>query len=150
MVDTISTDYTGRQTDLLAMDAVFSRSSRRTRLVFPEPPTVIAGVQAAVQSFLSLFLTKEGTSRKATAGTTFMALLRTRPPRNTVDVRTYYNLTVGDSIRQHNAGATLPDERIASAALLEAFVDVDSIRLTISVVTEAGTSATFLAPLEGV
>lgn len=153
MVSKITTNYDDRLVDVLAMDVpnnVLGFVPQLTGLRFSEPQKIVAGIQQSVQSFLSLLLTRRGTARNSAIGCEFMALLRTRPPQTEVDVVNYYQAAIPLVIQQVNETITKEDERIASASLTGVALEETQISLRISIVTEAGASAEFIAPIEGI
>jgi len=150
MVSGFSTDYAGRQVDLLAMDVTPSTKRQRARLRFSDPEKVTAGVQQAVQCFIGLLLTKQGTARNVFLGSPFLSRLQRQPPRSVADLRNAYNVSIREVIQQANLGAQFIDEQIVSAPLIDAVVAEGSISMTIQINTAAGVSATYLTPIEGV
>ena len=148
----ISTDYTGRKIDLLAMDVDIrtQESIQLVPLTFGTEQKSIAGVQQAAQAFLSLLLTKQGSVNGISLGTDFITLLVTRSPRTEAEVRNYFQLTAPTAVQQLNLTAEVADERVLEVNLISAEVDYDRISLRIQVITEAGETATVLAPLGGV
>lgn len=152
MAGKISTDYSGHQLDLLAVDPDLSQAGVRKTLPlrFRDPPYLTAGLQQTVQAFLSLLLTKAGHAYRPGLGTRFVEYIQTRNPRSETEIRSYYQLSAPSAIRQVNSGTNVRDEQIREARLVSALVDLDRISLRILLITEAGERADFLAPVPGV
>lgn len=146
-----TTNYAGRKYDHFIMGSAPGGSGdrRQATLVFSDDADLAAGIQAAVQSYVTILLTPRGTTPNADVGSDFMTLLRKTPPRSSADVLTYYQSIVGDVIRQVNLAATGDDERIVSAPITSSSLEVDSISITVSIVTAAGVGATFVVPIKG-
>jgi hypothetical protein len=148
----ISTDYSGRKIDLLAMDVDASLTDKvqQVPLSFGREQRSIAGVQQAAQAFVSLLLTKRGSVRGIDLGTDFLVYMVTRNPRTEAEVRNYFQLTAPIASQQVNQTAELSDERIRAVTLISAEVALDRISMRIQVTTEAGETAVVLAPIGGV
>ncbi len=152
MVGIITSDYGGRDIDVLVMDAARDVSSGAVsmRLRYTEPGKIVAGVQQTAQAYLSLLLTKKGTCRDRNVGTNFLKMLGSRVPRSNAEVTNYYLLTHTDAITQVNALAVEPDERIVSARLVSSAIQSTRISLRIHIITEAGESVQYIMPIEDI
>lgn len=150
MVGKISTDYTGRTLDILVLDITVRQDGIATGspLRLPTPAKVCTGVQKTLQAFLTILLTRRGSAVKSTLGTDFMAAAQSGRIRTYSDLRNYYSMASSSAIAQRNAQAARGDERIASASLASGSVDRGCITMKINLLTEAGSSVTFITPVE--
>lgn len=147
----LTTDYTGRQIDLMSMRVDLERAGiQRAPLGFYYPPKFITGVQQAVQAYVSLLLTRKGTAAPSNRGTDFLLYMTTRNPRTEAQIRNYFMLSSADAMKQVNEEAISEDERIASVTLLAAVLTSGSVSLRLRLVTEAGESSLVHLPLEGI
>ena len=150
MVGSFDASWSGREVDILFLhiENPSAPSIVRSNMVFGEKTLQIAGIQKAVQSFVSLLLTRRGTSARADLGTDFITAAQQGRIRTNADLQNQTALASSDAVRQVNQQAVRPDERIASAVLLSSAVERQSITLRIRVTTEAGSRAVFLVPIE--
>lgn len=134
---------------MLAMDIDMGQfdTIQRAPLSFGSEIRSIAGVQQAVQAFISLLLTRRGSVNGPNLGTDFLNYMVERNPRTEAEVRNYFQLTAPVAARQVNQTAQSADERIREATLISAQVELDRITMRIQLLTDAGKTAEILAPV---
>jgi hypothetical protein len=149
LVKSITSDWSDRETDVLFVDigTPVMSSMRRSRLAFGDTIRVVAGVQKAVQKYVSILFTRLGSS-VAPIGTGFMAAVGTGNVRTEADLSSRFQFESNRAIVQANLNAFRADERIRSVVLLKAIVELQRLSLQVRLTTDAGEEAVFLAPVE--
>lgn len=150
MVGQIVESWSGREPDLsfLSGDLPVIGPSIPMAMAFGQALKEVAGPQKVVQSFVSLLLTRQGTSTNPDVGCGFMSAVLQGLIRTESDLRNQFSLAVSALTTQLNTGVWRADERLASAVLEGASVDRQRITMRIRITTDAGESVTFLAPVE--
>jgi hypothetical protein len=142
--------YENRQVDILVLQvnaATLGKTAQRVPMSFGQSPKITAGIQKALQSFLSLLFTKKGGAWNQNLGCGFLGALEQGLVRTPVDARNYFAKDVPSLVAQVNTGVTKPDEILVSAVLEDVVVERQRVSLRIRLWTAAGTSLTFLAPV---
>jgi len=148
MVGQISRTWEGRAEDLMILD--IGQPVPGTTVLDRQRVTQssIAGIQSCCQTFALLLLTRRGTASNSTLGTDLLTAVQQQLVRTESDLRNQFALAVSQVVPQVNSQSVNPDERVASALLEGALVERQRITLRIRLTTEAGSNATFLAPIE--
>lgn len=150
MPTALSQDYTSRQVDLVSLDcAVTGLPSGKlaSELRFPNPPTVVSGVQKSIQAFVSLLFTVKGSSANPDVGCGFLSSVQQGLIRTEQDLRNYYAIELSDLLQQVNKSVVLADERMSAAELIATQVDPGRISMTINFTTAAGSQIKLLVPV---
>ena len=150
MPTALSRDYTGRQVDLVSLDCpVTGLPSGKlvSQLHFPNPVTVVSGVQKSVQSFVSLLFTVKGSAANTSLGCGFLSAAQQGLIRTEQDLRNYYAIELADLLQQVNRTVILDDERVVAADLISTQVDPGRISMTINFTTAAGSQLKLLVPV---
>lgn len=150
-------DYIGRTIDLLAYQGVTATSS-----AIPEEliqslvddsglSYITTGIEKLAQRVLIVLLTKQGSMLyNQTAGTTFMIDAQSGIWRTIADVELSFHAAKLDLVRQIRAQAldTDPlDEQLVSIEFISASLLGDQAAISLQLVSAAGTSFEFIAPL---
>lgn len=147
----VSTDYTGRVVDIstaVLLATQVSPAPARTPLSFGNPTKVIAGVEKAVQAFVTSLFTRQGEAWDPSMGCGFLAAVTTGQIRTAIDAANYFSSEVSGILLQINDPEGPDDEYIETAVFLSAAVDHARISLRIQITTRAGTAVTVLVPIE--
>lgn len=150
MPTAISQDYTSRQVDLVSLDVKVTglpSGKLPSLLHYPEPVTVISGVQKSIQAFVSLLLTVKGSAANPDVGCGFLSSLQQGLIRTEQDLRNYYAIELSGVLQQLNRTVLLDDERISRAELISTQVDPGRISMTINFTTAAGSQIKLLVPV---
>ena len=155
MISGTTTDYTGRQTDILILRGanVNTANAVQTTIEFGSPSSMCAGVQKLMQRYAISMLTILGSQQNfASFGTTLMSSLQNAGGQTTSDLNhlfNYANLTVVTNFRNYQANnpSNFPDEQLNTATLNSVDISGNSVRLNISIVSVAGTTVQFLLPI---
>lgn len=146
-----STDYTGRQVDI----SIFPEMQTAGVLVdaeFSNNTKAIAGAAMVAQNFTRILLTPFGHYKSdPLLGSNFFSVLTTRNMQFASDLSLSFLLESARTLRYMNSILTddVPDdERIKSATMLSASVNGTNVEMTIQIETVAGTSITFLLPVQ--
>jgi hypothetical protein len=147
-----SIDYTGRLVDLLIFQNTAPAGERQIRLGLTNEVTT--GIQKLVQSFTSLFLTKQGSiPHRLDDGTEFVTAVQLGKIRAESDVKAEFALAV-ERVRQTLTlaadGAELPDDETFSRAELISFnLDkaASKLFLKVRVVSVAGVGREVFLPV---
>lgn len=147
----VSTDYTGRVVDISTASLLatqVSPAAARTPLAFGDPTKVIAGVEKAVQAFVTALFTRQGETWDPDMGCGFLTAVTTGQIRTPIDAANYFSSEVSGILLQINDPEGPDDEYIETAVFLSATVDHVRISLRIQITTRAGTAVTVLVPIE--
>lgn len=114
------------------------------------PGSAIRGVEKAAQYFVTCLLTQVGSATDPTFGTSFLANLYGGGQKTNQNVFTWFQLAASDiltSWSDHTSDD--PNEKLAGVELTDIAMDPlnNKIRLSINLVTEAGSSRTIVLPL---
>jgi hypothetical protein len=153
----VSTDYTGRTIDLLIFQGVKASGKQPIETAFglDEGGYICTGVQKVAQTWLTLFMTEQGTVlNKPTRGSTFFTALRFGRIRVEDDVTAEFTLAA-EQVRQTMdldaaAAGDLPDdERLDEANLLDFTLDrmAGFLYLKVRILTIAGDSRDIILPV---
>lgn len=147
----VSTDYTGRLVDIstavLAASQV-SPSPARTPMSFGQPTKVVAGVEKAIQAFITSLFTRQGEAWDPSMGCGFLSALVSGQIRTPIDAANYFSSEVSGILLQINDADGPDDEYIETAVFLSAVVEYTRISMRIQITTRAGTAVTVLVPIE--
>lgn len=149
------TAYVGRTSDLLALHGTFPDQGEQlvehTLCPAGTGGFLCTGAQKLAQRVLLVLLTKKGSMRfDQEYGTVFMLLAESGAWRTVADVEQGFYGAKLDLMRQLRAVelTTDPtDERISDLALLGVTIGPGFVKLTIQMVTLAGTSYKFIGPI---
>ena len=150
MPTAITQDYTARQVDLTSLDCgVQGLPSGKlpSLLQYPEPVTVISGIQKTIQAFVSLLFTVKGSAANPNVGCGFLSAVQSGAIRTEQDLKNYYAIELADILLQLNRETTQADERLTAADLISTQVDPGRISMTISFTTAAGSNLKLLIPV---
>ena len=150
----ISTDYSGRTVDILIFQNTSSVGEKKISLGFGGSGFLTTGIQKAVQTFTTLFLTEKGTIySEPTRGTSFLTAVRNGRINDESTVKSEFSLAADLVIRflsQLAKTNNTPDDEYITAATLQSF-NVDSeagnLILYVNVVSSAGTNHDIYMPI---
>lgn len=148
-------DYVGRTTDMLAFQGAAAGAGDQLMLQSLVTPTdsgmVTTGVQKLAQRVLLILLTRRGSLIYSPGlGCDFMRDAHRGAWRTGADIDISFNSAKLDIVRQvrgEELDSDSDDERLASLNLLGAALDDGQAVLRISLVTVAGSTVTFIAPI---
>lgn len=147
-------NYAGRYVDLTAyQNAKESGKTLLSQEIFDNDGqgTICTGVQKVAQRFLIEFLTQKGSvTYFPDRGTTFIQQLRFGYLRTDQEIQTAFAEAASDiykTLKDVESVNDPSDEKYRSAKLLSVATTSDSIQLTISISTEAGTSRQVILPI---
>lgn len=147
----VSTDYTGRIVDISTAVLLANQvapAPSRTPMSFGQPTKVIAGVEKAVQAFITSLFTRQGETWDPNMGCGFLSALTTGRVRTPIDAANYFSSEVSGILLQINDDDGPADEYIETAVFLSAVVEYTRIAMRIKITTRAGTAVTVLVPIE--
>jgi len=150
MITGTSINYTGRRVDLSLYPAI-RLSGVPVSNEFSQAPKAVAGLSALVQNFARILLTPEGTFRgDPTMGTNFFKKISAGGIRYPADIEHSF-LIEASKAAEYMATATDPstplDEQLETASLSDIEIGPTSISLVIDVVSRAGSTVSFLLPV---
>lgn len=148
-------DYAGRTTDMLAFQGAFPSGGDRllaqSLVGDRDGGSVVTGVEKLAQRVLLILLTKAGSmAYRPDDGTTFMRDADAGAWRTAADVELSFHAAKLDLVRQIRAVALdsdPADEVIDSIEFLGAALTDGAATLQLRVVSAAGVSVTFIAPI---
>jgi hypothetical protein len=149
----LTTDYTGRQTDMFIFQGAIPRGEAELRLGFDDLGLVTTGIQKVAQTWLILFLTPRGSAFDAEKGTDFIHDMRTGRIRTENDVSlSFASAAELVRVQQDNeeAVASLPlDERLDDAELQSFEIDRNAATLIlyVRITTLAGDGLDLFVPV---
>lgn len=140
---TITTDYTGRTTDLFISQGINPTAIGPQNITysFGAISSYIAGVQKLVQRFAILLF-----------NTDILSQLQTARASNIQEAVHIFNLASWQVIQQlktyqQQNPSTFQDEQLATAQLLDIAATPGHLNITVQLVTQAGTNFPFILPI---
>ncbi len=149
----LTSDYTGRKTDMLIFQGTVPRGEVEIRLGFDDAGLVTTGIQKVAQTWLVLFLTPRGSAFEPGKGTDFIRDMRTGRIRTENDVSLSFAAAAElVLIQQDNVEAIeqLPlDERLADAELQSFVIDRNAslLKLFVRITSLAGDGLDLFVPV---
>lgn len=152
-----TSDYTGRQIDILAMNGEFSdRLFELDQSLYGKKNTsgkVCAGIQKLAQRWVIEFLTPLGSIPYLTnRGTIFLNSIRSGKIRTELDATLLFNFAKDQAaynlIQEDEAGTYPDDEKYAEAGLLGVKVLTgEKLSISVKINSVAGASRVFVVPV---
>jgi len=146
-------DYADRKYDLCILQPSQPTGGLSVQTIINTPGgTICSGLHALIQRFVIELFTEKGSFRFAPQrGCSFLSALRSGVLRTEANVLLHFNLAavnIYTNLKQQEARqAVLPDEAYAGVALDGIVIEDTTLRLTLTVFSEAGTTATVILPL---
>ena len=150
----VSTDYSGRKTDLFILQGARAEGEQQLYLGFGDAGEEITGIEKLVQSFLTLFLTRTGTipSRPEVGSDFVTAMQQGRILDDGQVISEFASATeqVKSLLLSEAEANNLSDDETVSRIVLQSF-DLDrtnsKLTLTVRVESVAGTSRVVYLPV---
>jgi hypothetical protein len=147
-------DYAGRTIDVLAFQGVQPSGNALLTAALALPGQggfICTGTQKLAQRWVLEFLTVQGTLLfLPTRGCEFLTLLLTGQLRTTLDAEQAFYLSAQQikvNLQAEENSTDPDDERLDSVNLLSLILSLDSLQLSVNVVSLAGTSRKVILPL---
>ena len=151
MTADVSTNYSGRTTDLLVFHEVVVGKEFQVSLTLGNPGTITTGIQKVAQQFGLQFLTDKGSkSGYPTYGTGFLRALRSNRMQTEEQVPVFFNQALLDirNFFAENPQTGPADEIYADAELLSFDLQPGSLKIYVRVYSLAGDSRAIVLPVE--
>jgi hypothetical protein len=147
--------YAGRTVDLVAYRGVYPNTTNQrlsqSLIGDADGGQLCTGLDKICQRFLFIFLTPKGSMLYSPlTGTAFMLVAMQQGFRTVADVQLAFGSSRLDAVRQMKAVEVTTDpldEQLDSVTLLGVTLSAETASLSISIVTQAGTSRTLIAPI---
>lgn len=155
----MSTNYSNRSVDLLIFQGVKGPGEGLGSIELGfGTGSIVTGIAKLVQIFLIRFLTQEGSAfRNSLFGSDFMTSIREGSVYNDSIVKTVFSSAVADVKAQlsedydelADSGVDVPDDEKFSGAVLNSYsFQADSLTMSITISSKAGSSRTVILPID--